>query len=129
MPYYHLDQVTQVGTQVIARVHQIRFTGAMNPFLVFVAPMALAAGTAYAWKLHDRVSALALAWVAATYLPYFALAATGRVMYIFYFLATVPALAMALAGLLERLPAPVRWVYLAAYLGGFIALFPFRVMP
>ncbi len=129
MPYYHLDKVFEVNGQVVRRVAEISFTGALNPYLIFVAPVALAAAGWWAWTSRDRVAAVAVCWVAATYLPFFALAATGRVMYIFYILPAVPGMAIAAALLAERLPAAARWAYLAVYLFGFASLFPFRVLP
>ena len=80
-------------------------------------------------SVSRNTNSVALCWTAATYLPFFALAATGRVMYIFYFLPTVPAAAIAIALLAERLPLAARWAYLTLYLFGFVSLFPFRVLP
>ncbi len=122
MPYYHLDRVLQVNGDVVSRTSEIGFTGALNPFLIFLAPLALLA-------VRNRLGVLALAWFAAVYLPFFALEALGRVSYIFYFLPAVPAVAIALALLLERLPAIPRWGYLGVYLLGFASLFPFRIIP
>lgn len=129
MPYYHLDRVVQANGEVLRRSSEISFTGAMNPYLIFLAPVALGLAANCMWSGRSRLAALALFWAAATYLPFFPLAALGRVSYIFYFLPTVPAVAIGIALLLERLPQPARWSYLGLYLFGFVSLFPFRILP
>jgi hypothetical protein len=73
-----------------------------------------------------------VAWAAANYLPYLALALfTDRIMYLYYALPLVPAVAVGVALLLVRagLPRPVRWGFLLAYVVGFAAYFPFRQIP
>ncbi|HEX6512972.1 MAG TPA: glycosyltransferase family 39 protein [Chloroflexota bacterium] len=129
MPYYHLDRFISANGQVLRQIPEMSFTGAMNPYLIFLAPIAIASAAYIAWKTRDRLAALAVCWMIATYLPFYALAAAGRVSYIFYFLPTVPAVALAIGLLLQRLPLAVRCAYLAAYLLGFASLFPFRVLP
>ena len=56
---------------------------------------------------------------------------TNRIMYIYYTLPLVPALAAGVALLLLRsgLPPLIRWGFLLAYLAGFVAYFPFRQIP
>ena len=74
----------------------------------------------------------AIAWGAANYVPYLLLAVfTPRIMYIYYALPLVPAAAVGIALLLTRsgLPRAVLWGFLAAYLIGFAAYFPFRQIP
>jgi hypothetical protein len=56
---------------------------------------------------------------------------TNRIMYLYYALPLVPAVAVGVALLLLRagLPRPVRWAFLLAYAVGFVAYFPFRQPP
>ena len=56
---------------------------------------------------------------------------TPRIMYIYYALPLVPAAAIAVALLLTRsgIPRAVQWGFMAAYLAGFAAYFPFRQIP
>ena len=130
MPYYHLDKVVQTNGEVIRRIPEISFTGAFNPYLIFVAPFALAFAGYLAFSRKSRLGMFALCWSLALYLPFFPLTIFGgRVSYIFYFLPVVPALAIGIALLLERLPVAVRITYVAVYLFGFASLFPFRTLP
>ena len=52
-------------------------------------------------------------------------------MYLYYFLPTVPALAIAVAILLARsgLPRVVAWGFIATFMLAFVAYFPFRQLP
>ena len=130
MPYYHLDKVVQANGEVIRRIPEISFTGALNPYLIFLAPFALAFTGYLAVSRKSQLGMFTLCWSLAMYLPFFPLAIFGgRVSYIFYFLPVVPALAISVALLLERFPVTVRVSYLAVYLFGFASLFPFRTLP
>jgi len=71
-------------------------------------------------------------WAGASWLPYvFLVALSGRVTYLYYFLPVVPAIAVAVALLLRRsgLSRAVAWGFVAIYLLGFLAYFPFRQIP
>jgi hypothetical protein len=85
-----------------------------------------------AWRTKSVLARWSVVWAAANYLPYVALAAVSqRIMYIYYILPVVPAIAVALALLLLRggLPRFVTWGFVAAYVAGFLAYFPFRHVP
>ena len=74
----------------------------------------------------------AVIWAAANYLPYVVLSIVNhRITYIYYFLPVIPAIAIAVAILLLRagLPRSVLWGFIAAYVVGFAAYFPFRSIP
>ena len=74
----------------------------------------------------------ALTWGAANWLPYALLGViSNRIMYIYYFLPVVPAVAVAVSVLLLRskLPRFVLWGFLVLYVIGFFTYFPFRVIP
>jgi dolichyl-phosphate-mannose-protein mannosyltransferase len=130
--YFRVDITTSAGDQVVSKVPTIDFRGAMNPLLIGALPLAALFTTWYAWRTRSQVAIWALTWAAANYLPYIPLALfTNRIMYIYYALPLVPAFAAAVAILLVRsgLPALVRWGFLAAYMAGFIAYFPYRQIP
>ena len=64
-----------------------------------------------------------------TYLPFYAAAIIGqRISYLFYFLPTLPAVALASSYFLHGTPVPrvVRWAYVAAVLLAFYGYFPFK---
>jgi 4-amino-4-deoxy-L-arabinose transferase-like glycosyltransferase len=123
--------VTSGGT-LVSSIATIDFRGAMNPLLVGAIPLAALFTTWYAIRTRSQVALWAVAWAAANYLPYLVLAAvTTRIMYLYYMVPMIPAIAIGIGLLLTRagLPRPVRWGYLAAYLIGFAAYFPFRQVP
>jgi dolichyl-phosphate-mannose-protein mannosyltransferase len=130
--YYRTDVTVKTGEEIVSKYASVEFRGALNPLLASAIPIAALFTAWYAWKTRNRLALWAIAWGAANWLPYALLAAlTPRIMYIYYFLPLVPAVAAGLALLLTRagLPRPVRWAYLVAYVVGFAALFPFRQIP
>ncbi len=68
---------------------------------------------------------------AANYLPFVALALlTERIMYIYYLLPAIPAIATAVALLVTRARLPGRpGGFVVAYAVGFAAYYPFRQIP
>ena len=130
--YLRVDATVRSGDQVVATITKIDFRGALNPLLAGAIPLAGLFTGWYAWRTRNAVALWAVAWAAANYLPYVALAVfTNRIMYIYYALPLVPAIAIGVALLLTRagLPRPVRWAFLVAYVVGFAAYFPFREIP
>jgi predicted membrane-bound dolichyl-phosphate-mannose-protein mannosyltransferase len=130
--YYRTDVTVKVGEEVTARFAKVAFMGALNPLLASALPLAGIFAAWYAWRTRNRLALWAIAWGAANYLPFVLLAAlTPRIMYIYYMLPLVPVAAIAIVLLLTRagLPKAVRWGFMAAYIVGFLALFPFRQIP
>lgn len=130
--YFSTDVTTTSGGAVVAKVATITFTGALNPLLAGAIPLATLFTAWYAWSTRHRLALWAITWGIANYVPYLLLAVfTRRIMYIYYALPLVPALAIATALLLTRagLPRVVKWGFLVAYLVGFAAYFPFRQIP
>jgi dolichyl-phosphate-mannose-protein mannosyltransferase len=129
MTYLRTDEQTIVNGEVVGSFATIFFRGAMNPFVIGAAPFGLAYALYRVIDAHDRVGLWVVAWVAAMYLPFVLLALVQhRVSYIFYFLPTVPAVAVGVALFLRRagLPPLVVGTYLAAVLLGFVLYYPFR---
>jgi predicted membrane-bound dolichyl-phosphate-mannose-protein mannosyltransferase len=116
----------------VINVPTIDFRGAMNPVLAAAIPIAGLFAIWAAFRTGDPVARWAVLWAAANYLPFVFIAlASERVMYLFYFLPVVPAVAAALAVLLTRsgLPRFVQWGFLVAFTLGFFAYYPFRTIP
>ncbi len=130
--YLRVDETVLAGDKVVGKIAKIDFRGALNPLLVGAIPLAALFTAWYAWRTRSKVAMWTVAWAAANYLPYVALALfTNRIMYIYYVLPLVPAVAVGVALLLLRagLPRPIRWGFALAYVVGFAAYFPFRQIP
>jgi predicted membrane-bound dolichyl-phosphate-mannose-protein mannosyltransferase len=130
--YLREDVTVRAGGKLLSSMPKVDFRGAFNPILVAAIPLSGLFALWYAWKTRSRLALWAIAWAAANYLPYVALAVfTPRIEYIYYALPLVPAIAISIALLLMRagLPRFVRWGFLGAYVLGFLAYFPFRQIP
>jgi len=132
MSYLRVDVTVKVGEEIVAINPTIDFRGAMNPILIGSLFVAFLFTGWFAWKRKSRLAVWSVVWAAANYLPYVALAVLSqRITYIYYFLPVIPALAVATALLLRRsgLPRFVTVGYVAVFLAGFAAYFPFRQIP
>ncbi len=132
MSYLRVDVTVKAGDTVVAIRPTIDFRGAMNPILIGSVFVAFLFTGWLAWKRRSRLAGWSIVWAAANYLPYVALALLSqRITYIYYFLPVIPALAVATALLLRRsgLPRFVTVGYLAVFLAGVVAYFPFRQIP
>lgn len=110
----------------------IDFAGAMNPAILYLTvPAVLYTGYSYYQKRSD-LTLLTLIWFAITYLPFYPAVIFGqRVTYLFYFLATVPAVCVGIAHMIadQNPPKLVLLIYLGVVLLVFIEMFPFKVIP
>ena len=130
--YLRVNVTVSAGEQVISQRATVDFRGALNPILVGTMPLAFLFAAWYALRRRSRLAAWTLVWAGASWLPYvFLVAVSGRVTYLYYFLPVVPAIAIAVALLLRRsgLHRAVAWGFVAVYLLGFLAYFPFRQIP
>jgi dolichyl-phosphate-mannose-protein mannosyltransferase len=117
--------MVQAGSNGVSTT-TVLFRGAMNEYVVFAAPFALAFAAAAAWR-GSRFGLLVLALFVANYGPvFFAWALASRISYIFYFLQSVPAIALGIALLVPATPRLMRWCFVAAVLFSFASWFPFR---
>ena len=130
--YLRVDRTVTEGDTIIGRIATIDFRGALNPLLASGSLIATLFVTWYARQRPSRTARWAIVWIAANFLPLVLLSLVGnRVTYIYYMLPVVPGLAVAITALLLRsgLPLFVTVAFLAAYLLGFAAYFPFRQLP
>lgn len=134
IPYLRVDQQVKAGDELLENRPIVLFLGAMNPFVLQLWALGLPLA-AYAWwrgRPGANLAALSLAWFAVTYLPFVVASGIGqRISYIFYFLPTLPAVALAGSYFLltAGLPRAVIWTYVAAVLLGFYGYFPFKPTP
>lgn len=129
--YLRVD-VTVTYNGALQREATIDFRGALNPVLASAIPIASLATLWIARSAHATLARWSVIWAAASFLPYLYLSLVNhRVTYIFYFLPVVPAIAAMAALLLTRsgLPRFVAWGFVAAYLVGVAAYYPFRQIP
>ncbi len=129
MPYLRVDTEVKVGDELKEKRPIIFFRGGMNPFVVAMAPLALASAVYLAFWYGDILAMFALALFAATHLPnYPPVLTVHRIEYIYYFLLTVPAVALATAQFLRRynLPNFITWAYLFGVVLGYYDYFPFK---
>lgn len=130
--YLRVDVTVRAADKVVSKIPTIDVRGAMNPLLAGAIPLAFLFTGWLAWRARHRLALWAVVWAAANYLPYVALSLLNhRITYIYYFLPVIPAAAIAVALLLRRatLPTFVTVGFVAAYVVGFLAYFPFRAIP
>ncbi len=131
--HYATVNVSVFTDHNVARTYpSVDFIGAMNPTIVFLTIPAMAYNVYRYHETKSEFSLFMLVWFAMTYLPYFPAAIFGhRIMYIFYFLNTVPAVAASVAGMIvdQKPPRIIVVFYLAAVIIGFYIMFPFKVIP
>jgi predicted membrane-bound dolichyl-phosphate-mannose-protein mannosyltransferase len=131
IPYLTVDSTTTAGGKVIERITEVAFRGALNPFLLFLTLPALFAAAERAWRRGKDIDILALAWFAGTMVP-FTLQAIfqERTTYLYYMLATLPALCIAAARLFSFRGVPraaaIGWA--VALIIGLVQLYPFRTL-
>jgi len=131
--HYATVNVTVYSDHDVARTFpSVDFVGAMNPTIVFLTIPAMLYNVYRYYESRSDFALFMLAWFSMTYLPFFPAAIFGhRIMYIFYFLNTLPAVATSVAGMIVD-QAPPRIVvifYIAAVIGAFYMMFPFKVIP
>ncbi len=119
-------KVTQTFTKML-------FLGAMNPAILFLALPAMAYEVyLYTKGMAGQFSLFVVAWFAITYLPFYPMSLFAhRIMYIHYFLDTMPAVCAAIghASIQARIPRIYVFGYLGLVLYFFAMMFPFKGAP
>ena len=110
----------------------VSFLGAMNPAILYLTIPAMLYATYSYYQKRSDLTLLSIIWFAVTYLPYYPAAIIDqRVTYLFYMLATVPAICAAIAHMIsdQNPPKLVVAFYLGIVLLAFFFMFPFKVIP
>jgi predicted membrane-bound dolichyl-phosphate-mannose-protein mannosyltransferase len=132
IPYLKVDVNVLTNHEVSRTYSSILFKGAMNPLIIFLTiPSMIYVGYAY-YETKDQVALFALIWFALTYFPFYPMSIIGhRIMYLFYFLNSVPSVCLAIAYLFldQKPPRIILLVYCIAVLVGFGLMFPFKTIP
>jgi len=131
--HYATVNVSVYSDGNLARTYpSVDFIGAMNPTVVFLTIPAMIYNAYSYYKTRNQFALFILAWFSMTYLPFIPAALFGhRIMYIFYFLNTVPAVAASIANMIVEQSPPklIVAIYIGAVIVGFYTLFPFKVIP
>jgi 4-amino-4-deoxy-L-arabinose transferase-like glycosyltransferase len=115
-------------TDVLRQYDSILFRGAMNPFLLFVLPLAGAFAIAQLRAKRSATALFSLVWFGLAYLPYIPLSVLDhRIEYFYYIFTAIPAIAIATAALFSdpRIPKSVTVGFVIGILYGFAGYFPF----
>lgn len=132
IPYLKVDVNKLADGAVVGTYTSIHFNGAMNPLIVYLTLPSILYVAYLFFTRRDDVSLFAVSWFAGTYLPFIPMALLwNRIMYLFYFLNTIPSvcIAITLMALDQKPPKIVMGLYLIAVVGMFIMMFPFRAVP
>jgi len=131
IPYLTLNIDVRYGEFVSTRP-VIAFEGAINPLVIYLAIPAVAYAAYAAYKRGEETSLFSVIWFVTTYLPWYPMSIIGhRIMYLFYFLPTLPCVCLAIAYLFfdRNTDRIVSLTYLFAVFLGFAMLFPFKQVP
>jgi len=132
IPYLTVNVNEMVEGRVVRTYPSIAFQGAMNPLIIYLAIPSMIYIAYKALSERDQASLFVLTWFAVTYLPFYPLwFLFHRISYLFYFLNTLPAVAIGIAYLIldQKPPRIILLLYLAAAGYGFYSLFPFKIPP
>lgn len=132
IPYLKVDVNVYSDETIIKTFTSIYFAGAMNPAIIYLCVPATIYSAYSLYEKKEDITLLAVAWFCCTYLPFYPMAIfLHRIMYIFYFLNTVPSVCISIAYLFLDQKPP--WIILLGYsavaVAGFAFFFPFRAIP
>jgi 4-amino-4-deoxy-L-arabinose transferase-like glycosyltransferase len=119
------------GGNVTASRPLIAFRGEMNPFIIFLALPALAAGLSAIWRERGELALLGVAWFAGTFFPFVGeYNFSHRITYLYYMVIVMPGLYLLTARLFT--PKRLGWAALIgwaiALIYGFGHLYPLRTL-
>ena len=132
IPYLKVDVNKIVDGTVVGTYTSIHFNGAMNPLIIYLTLPTVLYQTYLYFTRRQDISLFAIAWFAGTYLPFIPMALLwNRIMYLFYFLNTVPSVCIAITSMAldQKPPKIIMGLYLLAVVGMFVMMFPFKAVP
>jgi predicted membrane-bound dolichyl-phosphate-mannose-protein mannosyltransferase len=127
--YFTVNTDVYAGGKLIVSHPVVAFQGSMNPFIIFLALPAFALAVRLVGRERDRTSALAVAWILGTLVPFVVMAVfLQRTEYLYYMVVVLPGIYLAVARLFSRrfLPRSALVGYVCALGYGFWSLYPFR---
>jgi len=132
IPYLSSGIQYKVGERVVGEKTTVLFLGAMNPLIIYLCLPVMGYAAYKYWKKGGAISLFILVWFACTYLPFYPLSIiVRRIMYLFYFLNTLPAVCTAIAYMLvdRKVPRFIIILYAVGVVAAFCTLFPFKTIP
>ncbi len=132
IPYLAVNVNVYQDSQLVGTYPATVFTGAMNPLIIYMAIPATVYAAYSFYEDRTQYTLFTVVFFALTYLPFYPMSIIGhRIMYIFYFLNTVPAVSLGVSHLLldQRPPRIVVLAYCVAVVVGFYWMFPFKKIP
>jgi predicted membrane-bound dolichyl-phosphate-mannose-protein mannosyltransferase len=132
IPYLTVNVNVFSDSELVNTYPSIAFTGAMNPLIIFLAIPATIYAAYTFYEDSAPYTLFMVLWFIFTYLPFYPMSLIGhRIMYIFYFLNTVPAVSLGISHLLldQRPPRIILLGYCVAVIASFIWMFPFKQIP
>lgn len=132
IPYLIVNVDIYSDSQIIDTHSSIAFQGVMNPFIIFLTIPSIIYSAYIALKIYDKTALFALIWFSTLYLPYYpASLISHRIMYLFYFLPTIPSICIAISNIFayQRSLRIILFIYAIMVVIGFAFLFPFKTFP
>jgi hypothetical protein len=132
IPYLIVNVDVSSDSQVIETYTSIAFQGVMNPFIIFLAIPSIIYSAYTAIKIYDKTALFAVILFSTIYLPYYpASLISHRIMYLFYFLPTIPSICIAISNIFayQRSLRIILFIYAITVIVGFAFLFPFKTFP
>lgn len=132
IPYLTVTGDVYANGQFLRTRILVEFTGAMNPFIIYLCIPAMLYSTYKYFSRGDEFALFIMTWFICTYFPYYPMAIIGhRIMYLFYFLITLPSVCAAIGYFYMEQEKLIVLVgsYIVLVVLGFVVVFPVRAVP
>ncbi len=132
IPYLTVNVNVYADDKIVNTYPSIAFTGAMNPLIIFLTIPAILYSAYCYYEKREDITLFTVIWFVFTYLPFYPMSFLWhRIMYIFYFLNTIPSVCIAISYLFldQRPHRIIILAYVIAVLIGYGLLFPFKTAP